>query len=184
MDTSTTDKRTEAHTQGPCEMTYKLNWTSVGMKREGQYEVDSKQCITLGRPSELPPAPRWCPLGRRDGGNGRETFRQNRFQLPLFPHPPSLSENGISKARREQLQAIKGLQCFVRRWRYSQHPSVPQDTCAHTHPHIRLFTICLSLGLSLFMTVSYLGHNLARHRGCHIDLDGWIDACMHAWKNE
>ena len=62
--------------------------------------------------------------------------------------------------------------------------SSPPHVCAHTHTHTytRLQFVSLRTS-SLFMTVLCLHQNLTHLRGCHTDLDGWMEK-RGKWVNE
>lgn len=62
--------------------------------------------------------------------------------------------------------------------------SSPPHVCAHTHTHTytRLQFVSLVTS-SLFMTVLCLHQNLTHLRGCHTDLDGWMEK-RGRWVNE
>ena len=54
---------------------------------------------------------------------------------------------------------------------------------AHTHPHIHSFTICLSRYVFSLYDCFCLHQNLTHLRGCHTDLDGWMEK-RGRWVNE
>lgn len=167
----------------PCEVSFKFNWTSVGIRREERHEVDSRKCLTLVRPSELPPTPGDT---HREGEKGAMEVKHSTGWVPPLPPPRSHEwKLNLQSKRRTTSGNRRHYSGLHTGGIYSWHHSEAHHTCTRvcTHTYTNCFKF-VSLIKSLFTTVLYLDQNLACHRVGHVALDGWIDGWLERWVNE